>query len=182
MIKIIYKKKWFKIIIVTLLISAVFIYRTISRRVLKVDYPIITQIEVCRPLQVGTFSEEQVQEVNSNLENFAAIIYTIPTKNDSDNIYISNISIDPVFSNEMKKHVYWDSANDMPNDVTASLSPHREKHYGRRIIIRRNGLNDDELLNIAEKNSFKISYDTSKGIPISGYWHSSINVKVQEIE
>lgn len=179
MIKTIYKNKWVCILTVILLIASIFVYRTMSRNVLKIS-SIKNKIEPCGRQFDKEISKEQREVINSNLDDFAFVIYSFSAANESDNINISNISVNPVFSDEMREHVYFYSSSDLLNDEAGCLSQHKEKTYRRRILIRRNGLSDEELSNIAGKNSIDVTYDTSRVIPIISYWHSSMKFKAED--
>ena len=181
MIKIIHKSKVLRIVIIVLIITLICCYRAISRNILKTD-TIQVEIEPCGMVGVGDISESKVKEINGNVNNYAYITYSFYATNESDNVTIYSMAVNPIFSDKMKEHVYWYSHSDMLNDAAEHLNPHQKKFYYRLILVKRDGLSDEEFIDMAKKDSIKINYKTYKKIPILTYWYSSVNVKVEQKE
>ena len=160
------------ILLIITLVSSVFIYRMISRKVINSEVVKIT-IEKASKYYDFEMNEEKKKELNENLNDYVYIIYEIDMRNISDKIHVSGIGIKPQFSEGMNGNVYWYAGTYAIYDSQKILEPNQEKDYARRILVKRNGLTDDELINMAKEDRFKITYYTSEGSSIFSLGYES---------
>lgn len=60
----------------------------------------------------------------------------------------------------MKNKVFWYGEIVTVTDTDTCLEPGKAKHYCREIMVKNEGLSNQELLDIAKEDTFKISYFT----------------------
>lgn len=174
MAKIFHNNKWLlllSLLLIVILFLFIFIYRIESRKILKAE---IVKISVEKPGLYYDYGmdKQKKDELNKNLDDFAYITYTFEIKNLSSDIQISKINIQPVFSINMKKNVYWYAETDAITDSQMQLQPNSDNSYIRRILIRRNGLTDDEIIKMAKNDNFKITYNTFRENSILSYGYN----------
>jgi hypothetical protein len=107
-------------------------------------------------------NEEKKKELNENLNDYVYIIYEIDMRNISDKLRVSGIDIKPQFSENMNRNVYWYDGTYAIYDAQTVLEPSEEMQCDRRILIKRNGFTDSELISMAKDDRFIITYYTSE--------------------
>lgn len=184
MFEILKHKKWrisliSVLLLVLTLFSLFFVYRIISRKVINGEVAKIS-IEKADKYYDYEMSEQKKKELNENLSDFVYLIYESDLNNSSDKIKVSDINIQPIFSISMKPNVYWYAGTNVITDSEMSINPGQTKNYGRRILIKRNGFTDNELINMAEKDKFKITYYTLEGTSIFSFGYNSQTIGFKE--
>lgn len=76
----------------------------------------------------------------------------------------------------MNQNVYWYAATDGIADSQEALGVEEEKNISRRVLIKRNGLINEEIIHMAENDNFKIKYKTFRSGSILNYGYTFQNV------
>lgn len=144
--------------LVIFVILIVLFYRNITRNIIQANITDIRIIKMHTPLN-GSIDEKLKIDIEKDISNYVYIIFGVETKNLSNNYNISNISIDPIIPQELKEKVFWfDKSGDAPTDSVMRLGPTEDKKFGRQLIVRRDNLNDDQLIDLFKTVKFNISY------------------------
>ena len=101
------------------------------------------------------------------------MVYSFDAKDISDKLQITNISIQPIFSREMKSNVAWYDKTDAITDSQMCLEPNQIKNYRRTVLVMKNGHTDDELVSMAKKDKFKFTYYTLNGNSLISFGHGN---------
>lgn len=182
MIKIFHNRKWllvlFCIFLIMSLLISIFVYRVMTRKVIKAEIVNIS-VEKPGPFYDYDMSQDKKEELNNNLDDFAYVIYEFDIKNLSSDIQVSGINIQPIFSENMNQNVYWYSGTNAITDSEESLGVQKEKHIIRRILIKKKGLTNDQINDMARENNFRIKYNTFKSGSILSYGYNFQNIGVK---
>ncbi len=153
------KKNLIIILIVTLILLTIRFYNFDSKKILVCSIVDITLEEIDSDIDIdGGMNNQQKDLIKKNLNDYIKLRYIININNSSDNLYINNINIQPVFSSEMQKNVIWFSKNDMLYDSLSHLDTQESRSFCRIIYIKRNAYTNDELINLAKQDKLKIRY------------------------
>lgn len=166
------------LMIVIVFVGSVFLYRTVTRKVLDVSVVSI-KIDKANHYDNYAMNEQQKKTVNENPNDYIYVDYMLEVKNESDKISVENINIQPEFFGEMKKNVFWFDYTDEVGDYVSIVQSSTTKHE-RRIVVKRNGLSDDDLIEMAKSVKFKLTYNTYKGNSILSYCHNSQVLEYKE--
>lgn len=161
----------FSVFLIVALLASIFSYRVIARKVIKAEIVKIS-IEKPNPHYHYEMNQQKNEELFGNFTDFANIVYEFDMKNLSNEIQVSSISIKPIFSESMKENVFFYASSDAITNYSMRLTPNKDTNFHRYILIRRNGLTDEELIDMAKKNNFKITYNTFKGDSILSYGYN----------
>lgn len=103
------------------------------------------------------------EEVLENIGDYICLHYEIKAQNTSNDYIVQNISFEPKFTKEMNDSIVAYASDDeiCDNSIHTTLNKNQEKSYWRLIIIKKNGLSDDEIIEKAKDNNFQAHYFTT---------------------
>ena len=161
-----------------LLLSAVIILIVIifssvtSNSIMKIN---ISDIKIknvdSRGLEYGEYSvDEQVEKtILSDPDEYRYIGYYFNAENTSKNAKIIFVDLQPIFSKQMNENViYYDKANDLPTSTILNLCPQESQTYFRKVLVKRNGLSNEELIKLAQGDKFRVRYSANRWYSLYG--------------
>lgn len=153
------KNKVIRILSIIILVIGVLlvVYKLTSKEILDGKIVEIKSGKIGEYLNYAMDDDIKKQVLNDK-DGYIYLTYRFEIKNISDKNNITNVSIEPSFSDNMKDNVVWYDYTDAVTDSEMRVSPSQIKHYDRVILIKKNGYTDDELINMAKEDKFEISY------------------------
>ncbi|OCA96895.1 hypothetical protein [Clostridium beijerinckii] len=159
------KSKIIKIIvlitIIIIVIISLLVYRFNSRKIL---YGYMNNVRISNVGAINySIPKEKRGKISQNLNEYAYMYYGFVVSNTSEKFKAENINFEPQFADEMKDNVVWYDSTD---DVYPGQSTLENKKVGeceRIVLVKRNGYTDDELINMAKKDKFKMIYWSIEG-------------------
>ncbi|WP_300257707.1 hypothetical protein [Clostridium sp.] len=101
-----------------------------------------------------------------NLE-YVPIYFYIMVFNNLDEDFIENISFDPIVNEELEKNICKKegiiSRDHLKNNLDSNLNPKESSEYEYCIIFKKNGFTEDEIVKLAKKTKFNVSYVKCNG-------------------
>lgn len=146
------------IIIIGILITSVFIYRSSCRKIL---YGYMDGVRIGKVDKDLNFAmpKKKREEVSKNLDEYVYVYYKFKVSNTSDKFRITDINLEP----QSKDNVVWYDSNEDVYDGQSNLNIKETKGDERTILVKRNGRTDDEIINMARDDKFEMTYWTIEG-------------------
>lgn len=166
------RKRMIIILIAVFIIIVGILGRSTSNNVMKIN---ISDVKIKNVDSSGldygdyTIDEQLKKTILANSDEYRYIFYNFDADNISKNAKIIFVDLQPIFSSAMAKNVvYYDRANDVPTNTVLNLYPQKSKTYSREVLVKRNGLTDEELIKLAQGDKFKVSYSTDRWYSLFG--------------